>query len=232
MALPHEDYTELVSIYATITEFKAFNTRPEQILSYVATIALLIKRNREALIEEGMSKIIIDSFNMRVNGYEVAQAKHATAVYGEDSSTQLWKNGKAESTDLRRDLILYAEKAFHNHPDLLEKLDHIREGKSNEDLIMDLLSLYELLTVNNSLITRFKKFNPLWLDRAVELHEEMQDLLALMNNPEVVIGATALREKEAETYLLTAVHEIRFWGELAFRNNQELLDILKYSWLR
>ncbi len=232
MALPHEDYTELVSIYETITEFKAFNTRPEQILSYVSSLLLLIKRHREALIEEGISETVLDSLDKRVNGYDVAQAKHATAVYGEDSATQLWKNGKAESTDLRRDLILYAEKAFHNHPDLLEKLDIIRDGKSNEDLIMDLLSLYELISANNTLITRFKKFNPLWLDRAVELHEEMQDLLALMNNPDVVIGATALREKQAETYLITAVHEIRFWGELAFRNDQELLDILKYSWLR
>ncbi len=232
MTQPHEDYAALEPTYAEIDLFTSLNGKSSDITSYGNSIELLLQRDSQLFIEEGMASEYVVSFPTRLNGYSVAAARYAMAVNGETSAPSLWKVSREEATHIKGELMTYGEKAFRNKPALLEKLAEIREGNSNIDLIEDLIEIYELFNEHKELFTPFKKFDEKWLTRAIELHEELQDLNALVKNPEIVIGEAHLRHKQAETHLAEAIDEIRFWGELVYRNDQEKLDMLKFPWKR
>lgn len=232
MSQIHEDYNSLAATYNEIGEgpFIQTNGTKEDILSYGADVKLLLSRKSELFFEEGMAPELVEGFTKALNGYDVAESKHDQAVSGESSIDAEWRAKKEMARVLYTDLTLYGEKAYRNSPELLEKLRKIKEGNTNIDLADDLLNLHDLHTPHLALFEPFKKFDPNWLTQAVELHSELLDLLALKKDPETVIGETALREKQALTHLFKQFGEIRFWGELALRHDQESLAKLKYSW--
>ncbi len=230
MAMIHDDYTELLPTYDSIMPkayYKANETH-EVIMLFCNSLAVFIERNRDELIAEGIDPIFLDSFTKRRNGYDAAQAKQIMSVESTDTIKLSWSELKEEAKRIRRDCFSYGECAFEEFRELLEKMNEIRVGRSDSDLIDDLLDIHELFTAHIELFESYRRFDTAWLERAVELHMTLGELSALIQNPEQVIGEAAKRENQAITFLFEAIHQIQKWGKLAFRNDPEKLDLLKF----
>ncbi len=234
MGTPQEDYLALELEYDAIAEadfIKQFGSH-EQIMPYAHNLAILVSRHSTDLIDEGLAASIVSKFPLLINGYDVAASLKQMTVAGTDGIESIFKMRKAESEEIYENLMIYGEKAFAGHPELLKKLADIRKGKGYDNLAKDLIDLYTLFNANRDKFASYKKFNPEWINRAADLHVQFLIALSLKRNPEKVVDHLKIRERQAMTALFMAIKAIREYGELAWRNQPELLAQLKFSWTK
>ncbi len=231
MGISQDHYNELHPEFSKIIAelfVKPFAS-VEGVTSYSDGIIHLINQHGTRIVDEGANSAVLDSLQKRVNAYAVAESNATNAVATTHNSADIWPVRKVEAQNLRADLLTYSEVAFESHPELLQKVYAIRSGQGNADLIHDMLDLSGLLRANPEPFTALKKFNPEWINRSEELFTELRDIRAVIDSPDERIEELETLEKQAYTYLDQAVQEVRRFGKLAFRNEPELLAVLKQN---
>ena len=105
--------------------------------------------------------------------------------------------------------------AYRKLPDLLAKVQTIREGNSNADMLQDHSDMSVLGKENPGPLNKIG-FDITDLDRAAEVADELSAVLALANGEDGDdVDAKELRDK-AYTFMKIAVDEIRSTGQYVF----------------
>ncbi len=231
MGQPQDHYNELLPKLSALNNeqlVKPFASI-EAITSYADGVLELLEKRGDSLIEEGIKPLFVHSLKKRINAYAVAEMNSSNAISTESSSTEQWNCLKSEAQRVKGDLTLYGEIAYEEHPKLMEKLNAIKSGQGNDDLIHDMLDLSGLFRENLEPFAELKKFDTAWIDRSEELFTELRDIRAMVDDPDSRLAELSHIEKQAYSYLDQAMKEIRRFGRLAFRNEPELLAVLKQT---
>ncbi|MCK5279670.1 MAG: hypothetical protein KAK04_14050, partial [Cyclobacteriaceae bacterium] len=138
----------------------------------------------------------------------------------QEEAEKEWKDKSPAAFDLRDRVVHHLTFAFRKESELLSKVQIIREGYSNVDMLQD-LSDANLLGKDNIELLKKVGVDTKLLDEAATQADELSVVLAKANGEAGDdSGAKEVRDK-AYTYMKMAVDEIRATGQYVFWRDEE-----------
>ena len=177
--------------------------------------------DKEQLLAKGLSENAIQELIPRAKFLQTKQSAWIAVYQSALTSTQQWEAKIDEAKLLQRELKYDFQFGYRNHPDILNKLKNIVEGKGNMDLIQD-LSDYSAFAKQYPEPLSAIFFDTSKTERAKQIS---LDLVDLMNKVDGVKNSKNRPEKimrdRAYTHLKQLVDEIRDYGKYVFWNDEE-----------
>ena len=177
--------------------------------------------DKEQLLAKGLSENAIQELIPRAKFLQTKQSAWIAVYQSALTSTQQWEAKIDEAKLLQRELKYDFQFGYRNHPDILNKLKNIVEGKGNMDLIQD-LSDYSAFAKQYPEPLSAILFDTSKTERAKQIS---LDLVDLMNKVDGVKNSKNRPEKimrdRAYTHLKQLVDEIRAYGKYVFWNDEE-----------
>ena len=173
------------------------------------------------LLAKGLNEGLIQQLIPRAKFLQKKQSAWIAVYQSALTNTQQWEAKIAEGRLLQRELKYDFQFGYRNHPDILNKLKNIVEGKGNMDLIQD-LSDYSAFAKQYPEPLSAILFDTSKTERAKQIS---LDLVDLMNKVDGVKNSKNRPEKimrdRAYTHLKQLVDEIRAYGKYVFWNDEE-----------
>lgn len=150
--------------------------------------------------------------------------RYAQSLWNADrfSSAEAQKEWDSRIDDVcdHQEFCLHAmEYAYRNIPHLLERVDAIKEGTGNPDLIQDLSDTAVLGKENQEPLLAIN-FDPANLDHSAVLADEMAELLAIKDSSDSKSERKVVRDK-AYSWLKDIVDEIYACGQYVFWKDED-----------
>ncbi len=201
---------ELKPLYIPIN---VFNQEAENVYHWAM-------EDKDLLLARGLDPLTIDELLTATGASRYAEAEWFKERFGKKEAEKEWKAQSPEAYDLRDDLCDEFEFAFFEEPPLLKRVNKIKEGTGDDDMIQDLANLAGLGKANIPLLEA-TKFDLTLLDRAEELSDTLPGILAAANGDKTEDSATKKIRDKAYTYLKIRVDEVRRYGKFVFRDNKD-----------
>jgi hypothetical protein len=171
------------------------------------------------LTKSGLDLTLIEDLPLRAGAVRYAQSIWARESQTQEEAEKEWKEKAPEAFDFRDQLLHHFTFAYRKFPELLAKVQTIRDGNSNADMLQDHSDLNVLGKENPEPLTKIG-FDITDLDKAAEVADELSAVLALANGEDGDVDAKELRDK-AFTFMKIAVDEIRATGQYAFWRDED-----------
>jgi hypothetical protein len=220
MSHPKESFTALQDTYAGIAAEELI--RPQDSSDMIVADGYdqiaVARQDEAALTAEGMPADLLSHLEEAVEGYSWAAGLIAAHLEESSEQKEAWQEKKNAAYALRRTLVRYGRFGcrLNDMPDVSAQIDLICEGRGDGDMIMDLLSLHQLFTAKQEITAGLTKFDPAWVTQALDLHNELKELRAALNNPAEDLNRLELKAKQAYTHYHRTVYRLREWGEFVF----------------
>jgi hypothetical protein len=173
------------------------------------------KDDHALLTKAGLDWALVEDLPLRAGACRYAQSIWARESQTQEEAQKEWKEKSPEAFDFRDRLLHDFTFAYRKLPDLSAKVQTIREGNSNADMLQDFSDMNVLGKENLEPLTKIG-FDITDLDRAAEVADELSAVLALANGEYGDdVDAKELRDK-AYTYMKMAMDEIRSTGQYVF----------------
>ena len=173
------------------------------------------KDDQSPLTKAGLDWKLVKDLPLRAGACRYAQSVWARESQSQEEAQKEWKEKAPEAFDFRDQLLHDFTFAYRKLPDLLAKVQTIREGNSNADMLQDHSDMSVLGKENPEPLNKIG-FDITDLDRAAEVADELSAVLALANGEDGDdVDAKELRDK-AYTFMKIAVDEIRSTGQYVF----------------
>lgn len=178
------------------------------------------EEDKAALTKAGLDWALVEDLPIRAGACRYAQSIWARESQSREEAQQEWKEKSPEAFALRDELLHHFTFAFRKRPDLITRVQAIREGGSSADMLQDLSDLNVLGQENKDLLKAIGLDLKL-LNTAAQTADELSALLAKANG-EVSEDddAKELRDR-AYTYMKLAVDEIRNTGQYVFWRDED-----------
>lgn len=176
--------------------------------------------DKAGLIKAGLDWLLVEDLPMRAGACRYAQSIWARESQSREEAQKEWSEKSPAAFDLRDELLHHFLFAFRKEPDLMRKVQLIREGGSNADMLQDLSDLSILGKENKKLL------EAIGLDVKIlnEAALQADDLSVVLANANGAAGDDAdvkeMRDK-AYTYMKQAVDEIRSTGQYVFWRDED-----------
>jgi hypothetical protein len=172
------------------------------------------------LTKSGLDLTLIQDLPLRAGALRYAQSLWARESKSREEAQKEWKEKAPEAFDFRDQLLHDFTFAYRKLPEQLAKVQTIREGSSNADMLQDFSDMNVLGKDNPESLTKIG-FDLIDLDRAAETVDQLSAVLALANGEEGDdVDAKELRDK-AYTFMKMAVDEIRNTGQYVFWRDED-----------
>lgn len=178
------------------------------------------QEDKATLVRAGLDWTLVDDLPIRAGACRYAQSIWVRESKSKEEAQREWKEKSPVAFGLRDEMLHHFTFAFRNVPDLVSKVQTIREGYSNADMLQDLSDLSVLGKENTDLLKAVGMDLKL-LDQAASTADELSAVLALANG-EAGDDADAkeLRDK-SYTYMKLAMDEIRSTGQYVFWRDED-----------
>jgi len=220
MGNPIESFNALTETYAGIAqeEFVKPQGSTEEVVSDGNSQYVVATQDMAQLVGEGMPAQLIGNLKLAVEGFAWAAGLLDTMITNSDEQKNRWIAMKQDGYDLRKKLFRFGKFGckLNGHDSVHLELIEISDGSGDEDMIFDLLKLNQVYTANGTIVEGLPKFDPAWIDQALTLHNELNELRALVKNPEERVNELELLVKQAYTHYHKTVYKLREWGEFVF----------------
>lgn len=181
-----------------------------------------VQQDREKLEAAGLNWELVTQLNIRATVLRHAQGIWNKELNSRKEAEQQWKEKSPLAYDLRDTILHTFHYAYRNSPALKDQVQRIQEGSSHADMIQDLVNLSYLGNSNADELQAIK-FDFTQLEKAVDLAEEMADLLAAVNGDRGSTNESKIIRDKAFVYLKEVVDEVRACGKYVFWRNQDRL---------
>jgi hypothetical protein len=223
---PQEHYAQLSETLSAIgrEDFVHMNLSYDEAVQEGYRIAALAEKYLPQLSLSDIKSELLDSIYCRAAAFAHCVATMESFIQEGISDMQLWQQKKTQGYAVRTELYETLSYIFRNNPQIQDIVAQIRQGKGDLDLIMDLLSYYNLCQQHRP---RLQQGNaPMaTIDEALTLHNDLRHLAAdLKINPEK-INEAKLQCLQAYSYLQQATSEIYQAGRFVFRNEPEIKEL-------
>jgi hypothetical protein len=223
-----EAYTKLLPTFSAIRPEDLYKpTMPRQdIVGETTELKVNGLMDRDTLVANGLDPLWIDSLEVRIGAYAHASSEYETSEFTKSEARQKWESIQEGVYAFRKDYLDILRFAFRKSKELLALVDNIAEGRGHRDHVLDLKDCH-LLTEKNRPALEKINFDFDKSQKAIEMFEEANNLLAEANTTPEEISAKRLTAFQAYTYLKQAVDEIREFGQFCYRNDPERLKVYK-----
>jgi len=176
--------------------------------------------DKDALIKAGLDWALVDDLPLRAGACRYAQSLWKRDSQTSEEAKREWKVKSPAAYDLR-DVVLHDYTfAFRRHPDLINKVQTIREGSSRADMLQDLSDLNVLGKANTELLEVIG-FDMKKLTRSATMSDDLSAVLALANGEDGNDDDAKEMRDKAYTYMKQAVDEIRTNGQYVFWRDED-----------
>ncbi len=176
--------------------------------------------DKDLLVARGLDPLIIDELLTATGASRYAEAEWFKERFGKKEAEKQWIAQSPEGYLLRDDLIDELEFAFFEDHRLMKRVEAIKDGTGDEDMIQDLANIVGVGKANIKLL-QATNFDVTLLDKAEELSDTLPGILAAANGDKAENSATKKIRDKAYTYLKIRVDEVRRYGKFVFRDNKE-----------
>ena len=178
------------------------------------------KDDKAKLTKAGLDWLLVEDLPVRAGACRYAQSIWAKESQSQEEAEKEWKDKSPAAFDLRDRVVHHLTFAFRKESELLSKVQIIREGYSNADMLQD-LSDENLLGKDNIELLKKVGVDTKLLDEAATQADELSVVLAKANGEAGDdSGAKEVRDK-AYTYMKMAVDEIRATGQYVFWRDED-----------
>ncbi len=178
------------------------------------------EEDKAELTKAGLDWQLVEDLPLRAGACRYAQSIWARESQNQEEAEKEWKDKSPAAFDLRDKLVHHFTFAFRKAPELLSKVQIIREGYSRADMLQDLSDLNVLGKDNIELLKQIG-FDFKLLTEAATQADDLSVVLAKANGEAGDdAGAKDVRDK-AYTYMKMAVDEIRATGQYVFWRDED-----------
>ncbi|MCT4602996.1 MAG: hypothetical protein N4A59_08875 [Marinifilum sp.] len=155
-----------------------------------------------------------------IGAMRTAQSNWESQKTDKQKAIETWEKEAPGMIEFRDDVIAHMEFAYRSRPDLLERLDEIKEGTSRADAVQDLASLSVLGNENPESLGDIN-FDMQWLQKSVDMADHMGSLLGDINGRMYFEDDRKLIRDKAYTLCKEVVDDVRSYGKFVFRKDVE-----------
>lgn len=161
----------------------------------------------------------MEDLPLRAGACRYAQSIWAKESQSREEAEKEWKEKSPAAFDLRDRIVRHLTFAFRKEPELVSKVQIIREGGSNSDMLQD-LSDESLLGKDNVELLKAIGFDLKLLDEAATLVDDLSVVLAKANG-EAGDDAGVKDVRDKAYTMKMAVDEIREVGQYVFYKDSD-----------
>ena len=176
--------------------------------------------DKDALIARGLDLRTIRELLTATGACREAEARWFKERYGKQEAEKEWNAKSPEAYALRDKLVDELEFAYFEDAMLSSRVDQIKEGSGDEDMIQDLANAAALGKANLAPLEKTKCDLTL-LDKAEALSDSLPGILAAANGDKADSSAVKKIRDQAYTYLKIRVDKVRRYGKFVFRDNKD-----------
>ena len=224
----NENYEELKELIEAVPndEVKLPNQPIDDFAASSETLAIEAQHDKEVLTKAGLDGKIINEITPLAGALRYLQANWMSEYRARQEAQKEWQQQSPDAYQLRDEMLHHFTFAYRNDSYLLQKVRRIREGRSNADMVQDLVELAVLGEDNPQPLSSINFDMPV-LQEAKKLSHTLTGLLAQANGTAEDGGGNKLLRDKAFTLLYKKVQEIREYGRYVFWRNEGRLK--KYS---
>jgi hypothetical protein len=176
--------------------------------------------DKAKLTKAGLEWQLVDDLSLRAGACRYAQSIWAKESQSQEEAEKEWKEKSPAAFDLRDRIVHHLTFALRKEPELVKKVQIIREGHSRADMLQD-LSDASLLGKDNIDLLKKAGVDLKLLDEAATVADELSVVLAKANGESGDdVDAKDVRDR-AYTYMKMAVDEIRATGQYVFWRDED-----------
>lgn len=211
------NYDQKIAEIQTITDdmVKQPNLPVSEAVQEAENLMAWCQQDKAILIKAGLDWAQVDDLPLRAGACRYAQSIWARESQSKEEAQKEWRAKSPQAFNLRDELLHHFSFAFRNETDLMAKVQTIREGNSNADMLQDLSDLHVLGNQHTDKLNKIGMDMTL-LATAASTSDDLSGVLARANGENGAdAGAKVMRDK-AYTYMKIAMDEIRNAGQYAF----------------
>lgn len=172
------------------------------------------------LEKAGLDWTIVDALPIRAGACRYSQSIWAKKKQTREDAQKEWQARSPTAFDLRDKLLHHFTFAFRLRPDLMVKVQAIRGGNSNADMLQDLSDAKVLGDENTDLLVAIGMDLTL-LDTAATTAEELSTVLAQAKEEDGEDSEAKLMRDKSYTHMKRAMDEIRAAGQYVFWHDKD-----------
>ena len=176
--------------------------------------------DKAKLIKASLEWQLVDDLPLRAGACRYAQSIWAKESQSKEEAQKEWNAKSPGAFDLRDDLVHHFTFAFRKVPELVSKVQIIREGYSHADMLQDLSDL-SVLGKENLQLLKAIGFDTKQLTKATETADTLSVVLANANGEAGDDGNAKEMRNRAFTLMKQAVDEIREVGQYVFYRDSD-----------
>ncbi len=190
----------------------------------------LSTKDREILLNSGLTPETLDTFEEKIGAYSIAHANYIVSINSKDSLKEVFSKLETEAHNLRRRLLHDIKFAMENNSAAQKAIHKIMEGRSRNDLIYDFVPIKKLIDAYPDDLAKIN-FDYSLVEKAEILHAELQEILSQIKvSPKEISEVKDIRDK-AYTYLDDALVKIKKHGQYVFWEDEERLSLYKSEFM-
>jgi hypothetical protein len=176
--------------------------------------------DKDALIARGLDLRTIKELLTATGACREAEARWFKERFGKQEDEKEWEAKSPAAYALRDRVVNELEFAYFEDATLSSRVDQIKEGSGDEDLIQDLANAAALGKANLAPLQKTKCDLTL-LDKAEALSDSLPGILAAANGDKADSSAVKKIRDQAYTYLKVRVDEVRRYGKFVFSEQKD-----------
>lgn len=179
------------------------------------------REDMEALKNAGIDWNIAENIPTLSRSLYEAETRLFSGKFKNTKILDEWKAASTNGYKLRNIILQAMEFAYRNNPDLMAEVIELKIGSGSCDLIQNLKDI-SAFGKENCFLLKQVNYDINMLDKAAEYADKLNTIFASYESKEY---NNILKYKRDEAYFLLkkAVDEIRAYGQLVFRYNEERL---------
>jgi hypothetical protein len=190
---------------------------PIEVATAEATqLVIVVTEDREMLIGAGIEPIFVDTLESRSLAFTYAAAKYQAMTASDQSATKKWKELAPKGYELQRYLTRNLGFAYRKDKELTQAVAKIREGRGNQDMVLDLLALSILAEENPEPLAKMPIFDAAKPAEAKAMHTTLSNLLARSTIDPKEVAQAKKELDRAYTYYKLAADEVKEHGQFIF----------------
>ena len=176
--------------------------------------------DKALLTKAGLDWALVEDLPVRAGACRHAQSMWARESQSKEEAQKEWQEKSPEAFDLRDELLHHFTFAFRKEPDLVRKVQTIREGSSNADMLQDLSDL-SVLGKDNQELLKAAGVDLSLLNEAALRADELAVVLANANGEAGDDADVKEQRDKAYTHMKQVVDEIRATGQYLFWRDED-----------
>ncbi|SHF33362.1 hypothetical protein SAMN05444274_104457 [Mariniphaga anaerophila] len=203
-------------------DVKLPNLPIDDFVASTETLAVDANEDRDALTAAGLDVTLIDELTPLSGALRYCQANWMSIFRAREEAQNQWKEQSPEAFEFRDELLHAFSFAYRNLGDVKKKVMRIREGRSNADMVQDLIELAVLGEKYPEPLTAIN-FDLEKLTQSRALSHSMSELLAASNGAAGEGNEVKVLRDKAYTLLAEKARIIREYGQYVFWKDESKL---------